>query len=763
MPTKNKRFCLIPILSTCLFLFMAMIVLPNFTFAQGILYFPHIASNSTWETEICVINTSYEQSLTGELKAYDDAGLEVETKDVTLAFNARREVTIGSEFSTPERIGYVIFEYDSDSARGYTKFYIEGNFRVAIPAVSEINAGDIYISHIASDPSWWTGVSLLNTTNDSKELTIEFDDQTTKTISLAAKEHQVFAIKNLFGGIPQPNIGSAVIKNGNGVIGLELFGSSGAGANSYLSGILLKDDTTTHIYYPHIAGDSTWWTGIVAYNPVDSVCMLDITPYSTDGTALTPQTISLNPKKKYIGTANQLNFPPGTAWFEISASSPITGFELFGTTNGKQLGGYTGVNISGTNGVFAKIEDSGWTGIAFVNTENAPASVLMMAYDDNGDLIDISNLNLNAHQKIVGLAQNLFIKNISRATYIKFSSNREVVGFQLNGSPDGMLLDALQAMGGVGGPAVFSYDISFDEGASDPLTAHATFDEEPVTLPVTGLDMEGIYNTATQETTLNPDSTISVDGTDLMFGELDISVTQLVKWEGTDIPTQGAFEVQSGPDTIQLSINPDVGGGVSGVDVTFESNTVSFTWDDFDDLEEDPTAPAYLQTAGFALTSFEFVTEHIWYAFQAVQTIKVNETVLEAAGSNTVGLTETCERFPPQNGSSGTREFTWLDTNLSGDLNAGDGFEVAFNTDINGCWYDDPEDDIDMLINGTLELNQYNRDLDQFNNLTGMGADVRFDDFVEQETEEVNGEHIVLDDFMLTTEGGFNMMITFSN
>jgi len=83
-------------------------------------------------------------------------------------------------------------------------------------------------------------------------------------VTLAAGEHQAFLIRDLFGGGEQTTIGSAVITNASGIVGLELFGSIGA---NQLSGILLKDDTTSSIYYPHVDSSAQWWTGIVAYNP----------------------------------------------------------------------------------------------------------------------------------------------------------------------------------------------------------------------------------------------------------------------------------------------------------------------------------------------------------------------------------------------------------------------------------------------------------------------------------------------------------------
>jgi hypothetical protein len=413
--------------------------------AQGtrafLIYFPHIASNGVWETEICIINTSSEQSLSADLKAYNSSGQEVSSTPVMLASNARREIIISNELPNPSDIGYIILESDSENVCGYTKFYTEGKYRVAIPAVKELNTSDIYISHIDSSDQWWTGLSLLNTTDSERTLTIDFDNGESKSVTLAPGEHQAFTIRDLFDGQPQPDINSAVITNASGVVGLELFGSG-----NQLSGILIKDDTASTIYYPHVAGGE-WWTGMVAFNPSASSATLTITPFAEGGTSLATQSLDIPAGGKYIGTVSQLSLPPGTAWLTIDSTNPITGFELFGTTNGNQLAGYTGVRISGREGIFAKIEKNGWTGIAFVNIEDSAASVTLTAYDNYGTTVATQTISLAGHAKVVDLAENIFSGNdISAATYIGYSSDRDIVGFQLNGSSDDMMLDGLPGM-----------------------------------------------------------------------------------------------------------------------------------------------------------------------------------------------------------------------------------------------------------------------------------------------------------------------------
>ncbi|MBN2034530.1 MAG: DUF1566 domain-containing protein [Deltaproteobacteria bacterium] len=411
---------------------------------ENSLIFPHIASNGTWETDICIINSSDSDTLSGALSAYSNSGRELLATSISLLPNARWEITVGDFFPNSSDIGYLIFWSNSTNVIGYTKFYVEGRYRVALPAAAYVSSSDIYIPHIASDANWWTGISLLNTTSSSKTLTIQFDNGVTSTIGIAAYEHRAFTVRDLFAGSMQPDIQSAVIRNASGIAGLELFGSTENSKNTYLSGILLDDKTTTAIYYPHIASDSVWWTGIVAYNPSLASCNLNITPFTDDGASLTPTTITLAGEKKFIGTARDLNFPAGTAWFKLDSTLPVTGFQLFGTNDGNQMGGYNCAGIGGTEGVFAKTDV--WTGIAFVNVENASAAVMMTAYGDSGDIISEETLHLGPYEKVVGLPSRLFPWDISAATYIGYSSDRRIVGFQLNGSPDNMMLDALPGL-----------------------------------------------------------------------------------------------------------------------------------------------------------------------------------------------------------------------------------------------------------------------------------------------------------------------------
>ena len=425
----------------------------TFTVTQSggsLLYFPHVDTNLPWRTEIAVINTSPTQTVTGTLRGYSNAGGLVETiGGITLSGHGRRQVLVANEFTSHGSIGYIVFEASAPTVQGYTKFFQEGVYRAAVPAVrgTEVNTGDIRVPHIDSSAFWWTGISLVNTTASTKVLTISFNTGQSVQRTLTAGQHDAFAIRDLFGGQPQPAIQSAAITGSNGIIGLELFGSLSGG--SQLEGVLLTDNTFSTLTYPHVASDG-WWTGIVAYNPSDLACTITVTPYDVSGGQLTPQTRALGGKEKYVGAAGvDLLLPAGTAWLRIDATRPLVGFELFGTADGRQLAAYGGGGGGSTSGVFPKIEkNGGWTGIAFVNSDPLPASVTLTAYTDAGTVVGIPRmLTLGGRAKVVDLVQDIFSgQDIGSATYVAYTSTGTVVGFQINGSADNALLDGLPAL-----------------------------------------------------------------------------------------------------------------------------------------------------------------------------------------------------------------------------------------------------------------------------------------------------------------------------
>ncbi len=415
------------------------------------LYFPHIATTDSWQTEIAVINTSQDQSVSGILRAFDDDGRPVGTKNIALAGRGRFQFNVAGRFDNHANISYMVFDTDSDKIQGYTKFYREGCCRAAIPAVRGVSAANIHIPHIVSNAEWWTGISLMNTTSGATMLPVSGNNLQAREFTLGANAHGAFDIAGLFDGQPQPEIQAGWISGADGIVGLELFGKNGDGPR--LDGVLITDRIFATLYFPHVADDG-WRTEIAIYNPLSKANTITITPYSGEGTTLAPVTRSLAAQEKFIGTISDLGLPAGTGWFRIDSVQGITGLEIFGTADGKGIAAYAGGDEAGAKeGLFPKIEKSGWTGIAFVNTEDTEASVTMTACNDHGTAIATRTLTVGGHAKKAGPAEALFPEDISGATYIAYASDRKLVGFQINGSADCTMLDALPALVQGGLPA----------------------------------------------------------------------------------------------------------------------------------------------------------------------------------------------------------------------------------------------------------------------------------------------------------------------
>lgn len=409
----------------------------------GRLYFPHVASNDTWETRIGIFNSSTTCTVHGDLRGFACTGTLVGTPlQLTLAPHASKQIAISREFPDPSLIRYLVFDPDKAEVRGYVTFCREGKDRASIPAAGRVNTGDIYLPHIASGPSWWTGVSLLNALAAPRALTIEFDNGMKKMVLLAPQEQKTFTIADLFVGEGAAKVRSGVIRNADGVVGTGIFGSA-----DQLSGVLLTDEMAVKITYPHLAAHEGWWTAMVLYNPSPHMCGLSLRPYGADGSALPqPPSFVVAGQSNTVRLVYDLGLPTATAWWQVEANHGVSGLELFGTTAGTRLAGLGSAGTGASRGSFLRPEGEEWGEIAIINTDAAPTTVTLTAYDDGGSGIATTQLVLGGHERRSDRAEDLFAPDISNAAVIEYVSDHDLVGYHLSGSAGGTSLDALPAL-----------------------------------------------------------------------------------------------------------------------------------------------------------------------------------------------------------------------------------------------------------------------------------------------------------------------------
>jgi hypothetical protein len=301
----------------------------------------------------------------------------------------------------------------------------------------------------------------------------------------------------------------------------------------------------------------------------------------------------------------------------------------------------------------------------------------------------------------------------------------------------------------------------------DPGHFEISFTEDPDTFTISvktlnPLWLTGTYNTATEAYTLDSGAGVIIDsdvGVDLL-GIFNIEVTSPIQIPSYDsLPTAGAFEVEFGQDsTIVTVVNvPD-----DGVTLSLNGGQAQFfTWDAFEDLFESAVLE-WQRRAALSFSILEFMVQQLDYVVGSIGFIGDNEDELQ----QNITVTENCDAFPPGKApgvlEQGTRALTWDDASLNGEVGGGDNFTWSF-TD---CWDDDPTDDIDDLINGTLDLDSYTEVVDGNNRVTrigfeGQGGGVVYTNFVVSEVEEDPPGTFTIDPSAETTvNGSFTIVFT---
>lgn len=408
------------------------------------LLYPHVEVNPDWETEISLVNTNPDLNLVGVLRAYSDDGRPLAAElPVNLSPHARYELRVGESFANPQEIGYLVLAANHQQVVGYAKFFIGGRCRVAVPAVSEINAGDFSLPLTISAQDWWTKLCLLNTTDMDKILTIRFDNGDVRQIFLSSGEHKAVTIAGLFDDeTPSAAINGAVVENGAGVVGYELLSG---GNNIFTCAMLLSDRRSEDLYYPLHAGNSDGWTCLFAYNPSTQPTILTITSYTEEGASLSLQDVVLDGHGQFLALAGDLHLQPDAAWVRIHSSIAITGFDIFGAAEG--MGSTSAVAAGRQSGVFAKCEHGDdLSGFSLVNDSAKQAQVTVSAYDDMGTLVSSHDFLISSFSKLAGQAEDFFPEDSGSVAYVTYDSSVALTGCQYNASVDGRMMDVLPAL-----------------------------------------------------------------------------------------------------------------------------------------------------------------------------------------------------------------------------------------------------------------------------------------------------------------------------
>lgn len=132
-------------------------------------FFRHVACISPWTTEISLYQTKPGVFIRGELEAYSEAGVLLETKRLNIESGERIEIVVDDFFDNPNDVAYLAYHSDSGFVNGYTRFYEPLN-RVTIPVTTGSRRG--WFPKQEPTPGW-TGIALVNT--EEREATVRIE------------------------------------------------------------------------------------------------------------------------------------------------------------------------------------------------------------------------------------------------------------------------------------------------------------------------------------------------------------------------------------------------------------------------------------------------------------------------------------------------------------------------------------------------------------------------------------------------------------
>lgn len=201
------------------------------------------------------------------------------------------------------------------------------------------------------------------------------------------------------------------------------------------------------LFFPHTAIIDGWNTEICILNTSNQPSVGSLKLYNEKGvlTGEKPITLPAFGRKQILVNTDFPGIVVDYAVFNTESAS-VQGYTLFWKP-GECSSSLAAIGEGKTFGVFAKIEkNGGWTGIAFINTDSAPASVTLTAYTDAGIVVGTKVLSVAANAKVVNTIEKLFTGDISKATYVTYLSDKKVAGFEILGSADNKMLDGFNAL-----------------------------------------------------------------------------------------------------------------------------------------------------------------------------------------------------------------------------------------------------------------------------------------------------------------------------
>lgn len=298
-------------------------------------------------------------------------------------------------------------------------------------------------------------------------------------------------------------------------------------------------------------------------------------------------------------------------------------------------------------------------------------------------------------------------------------------------------------------PALVKFGIGTKDGA--PLTFTANLDTTAVVIAYPLLGFGGTWDRNAGAYSLTGGTSVSTTPSPPLFGGFSNQIVDPLAWVGYNPPSAGKLEqiTPAGnpfflPDPVQATF------GSVGVRLTYPSETpLDVDWDTYVNLWLDDTQIDAWRLASFGGATMSLAIERVRMILDLMAFINANDMAISAAGST--GLVTACS--PRPGAATGTRRIALA--NPDGEFNPGDDLVVTYEN----CWIDDPTDDIDQLLDGSITLSGYIENVTDAGDFVSTGFDeFRFDSLKVRETETV-GSVVNVDPASVVTTGTLTLFV----
>ena len=239
------------------------------------------------------------------------------------------------------------------------------------------------------------------------------------------------------------------------------------------------------------------------------------------------------------------------------------------------------------------------------------------------------------------------------------------------------------------------------------------------------------------------------DSQSTLNGTYVLNVTSAVNASVGDSPTSGAFDVVAPNETVSVSFTG------TGVELSLDGAAATpFTWEEYQELLDNPLAETWQRRASLAGATFGFVFDLMFEIADQLDELELTLT--------TNPTVETCDMFTssPPSGVLAQGESVFTRLSSGPELNPGDAFDWRFTN----CWDSSSYD----LIDGAAQFSNYIEEVDANNTLTRIGfapvgntyGGIDFFALTISETEENQGVFTIDPAAVITVRGGFWMLLS---